>query len=914
MTSTDTTPLLGGPNTNTNINTNNNNNNNNNQRHWSEETEDISTGPDPDSQNSGPGYRRRGGAGAGGGGRLHASESSYPYSYSSDLDGQRFSGQNRRTGLRRVLCGCCCLPCRRAYAHLQNNYSKTEKYAMGLALLFFCSAAIFLMAFVRALDAIPDSSKNGICTSRECGGFMDRVSIPDDKAQIGYFNLVDKENQEVIKSILTPETSNVQRVKDDARKRNLVKLQLLYESCMNEKNMSDVGAKPLADLVQTLTETFPVKTSVLRADTSPSVLKNNLKVLKKVNKRKASVSHGMQNIPYLMVDANTDNEAKWLDEDLSAEEYFETRVVMDTISSETVTGAGKEELASAISQLAFVGVSTMVRINVDVDPKNPDANVLFLGESGLGLPSKEYYDEEKIVATYQKIVEEMFVIVMEKDKVKDKNNNNEANTTWAEVAKNVVEFEKNLAGISSNHEGLGNSELNYNPRSLSQIAELIPTIDWSLMLEKLLGKGFKVPDSIIVSMPDYFEKLNTLLGDTPALTLQNYFAWRLVRNLSPNLAVELQKPMQQLKAALRGVSADLVAPRWETCVNVINDALGPMAGHYFVEKTFKGDSKDMAESIIDSLRTSFKKTLSNLEWLDKETRVNATAKVELLTQKIGFSIDSPDVRSPEALEDYFKNLTIDKADFFGNQIRVRAWTALRMLRDLDHPVDKNKWFMNPQAVDAYYNPSTNEIVFPAGILQQPFFHVDNPEYLNFGAIGVIAGHELTHAFDNEGRLYDAQGRLSDWWSNTTLHEFQRRSQCFINQYGNFTVKDPQGRENHVNGKLTLDENLADNGGLKKAFDAWQARFKSDLQGNKYKNHLLTGLGNYTRDQLFYMSFARVWCTQRRPASAIEGLRTEQHAPARWRVNGAVQNSEHFAQVFDCKPRSTMNPDTKCNLW
>ncbi|KAI8594659.1 hypothetical protein EDD21DRAFT_314339, partial [Dissophora ornata] len=524
---------------------------------------------------------------------------------------------------------------------------------------------------------------------------------------------------------------------DDASRRNLIKLQSLYESCMDEKKMSEVGVKPLTDLVQKMIKVFPGTSS-----------------------------------------------------------------------------ADREEMALAISQLASVGVAALVDFDVDSDPKNPDQNVLRLGEDGLGLPSKQYYDEEKIMAVYLKTVEEMFEIVMgNKDNgQKDGQAMKKPPIVWAEVAKNVVEFEKLLAAISSDPEDLENSELTYNPHTLSQITELIPLIDWSLALEKLLGAGSPTPDPIIVSMPEYLEKLNALLKETPAMTLQNYFAWKLIQKLSLNLAVEYRKPMQQLRAALQGVSADLVTPRWETCIDVVDNGLGAMAGHYFIEKTFKGDSKEMADGIITSLRSSFVKGLSHLEWLDKATFQNATEKVDLLIQKIGYSIESPDVRSPEALEEYYKDLGVDKVDFFGNQIRTRTWGTQQVLSELGKPVDKAKWLMSPQTVNAYYNPSLNEIVFPAGILQQPFFHGNNPEYLNYGGIGVVAGHELTHAFDNEGRLFDAHGKLSDWWSNSTLQEFKERSQCFINQYGNFTVKDPQGRENHVNGKLTLGENLADNGG------------------------------------------------------------------------------------------------------
>ncbi|KAF9995231.1 hypothetical protein BGZ80_003531, partial [Entomortierella chlamydospora] len=730
------------------------------QRHWSDETEDIS-GPDPNShghQNTGAGYRRRG--------------PPPPVHHSSDLDAQRFSGQDRPTLLWRLLCGCCCLPCRRALSYFQNKYSKTEKYSMGIAAFCFFLAIGFLWAYVRAKDAIPEGGEN-----------------------------------EVLKTILSPESNNVEKNKDNASKRNMVKLQSLYESCMDEKKLSEVGAKPLADIVQKLIKVFPATFSALDMDAPLALSESNIEALRVANSEMTLKLNLQQTRPGI-------------------------RKGGDIWQRKSLAKAGREELALAIAQLSLVGVASVVDFDVDSDPKNPNETIFKLDESGLGLPSKHYYDEDKIMAVYQKTIKDMFVIVMSKDH--DKEAAGAAATTqspkppvWDEVAKNVVEFEKLLASISSDQEDLDNSELTYNPRSLREISELIPTVDWSLAIGQLFDSKIKIPDPIIVSSPDYLGKLNALLRDTPALTLQNYFAWKLIKALSADLALELRRPMMELRAALQGISADLETPRWETCVDVIDTALGDMAGHYFIEKAFKGDSKEMADEIVHSLRTSFTKGLSHLGWLDKPTLRNATEKVDLLDQKIGYSTESPDVRSSEALEEYFKDLGIDKADFFGNQIRARTWSTRKTLGELGKPVDKAKWLMSPQTVNAYYNPNVNEMVFPAGILQPPFFHGDNPEYLNYGGIGVVAGHELTHAFDNEGRLFDAHGKLSNWWSNATLDEFNQRSQCFIDQYGNFTVTDPQGRENHVNGKLTLGENLADNGGLKKAFDAWQARYKSD---------------------------------------------------------------------------------------
>lgn len=549
---------------------------------------------------------------------------------------------------------------------------------------------------------------------------------------------------------------------------------------MDEKKMSEIGVKPLADLVQKMVKVFPAALSILDREASVSSMSAAMAHLQDVNSgfqsalpsASASVPTGNRQKLRQQEQKLDDEEERLLEQRKGMEPEGQVPLndpVTDELpGAQDLPAAGehpietrpleaaaakpqREELALAIAQLAWVGVRTMVDFDVDADPKNPDDNVFRMGENGLGLPSKEYYQEDKIVNIYQKTVEDMFVIVMGTS-----NKDGERETAsmsskppvvdWAEVAKNVVEFEKLLAAISSEQEDLENSELTYNPRNLSEITELIPAVDWSLVLEKLLASGTTVPNPIIVSSPEYLQKLNALLKDTPAMTLQNYFAWRLIKTLSPGLAAELRKPMQQLKAALQGVSADLVTPRWETCIDVVDESLGAMAGHYFIDKMFQGDSKEMADSIITSLRGSFVKGLNHMEWLDRPTLLNATEKVDLLIQKIGYSVESPDVRSSESLEEYFKDLGIDKADFFGNQIRTKTWQTRQTLGELGKPVDKAKWLMSPQTVNAYYNPSANEIVFPAGILQQPFFHGDNPEYLNYGGIGVVAGHELSVSY------------------------------------------------------------------------------------------------------------------------------------------------------------------------
>ncbi|KAG0034876.1 hypothetical protein BGZ82_005566 [Podila clonocystis] len=767
------------------------------------------------------------------------------------------------------------------------------------------------------------------------GGWVDRVPIPDYKSSVGYFSNVKSQNQAVIRSIVSADVDSIRG--GDATKRNQVKLIDLYGSCINEEKIAEAGVQPLVDLVQDLIKVFPAPLNVLE-----SINRDSVPALYKVNedmRRNEVLSEPKpQGVQRILTQGDSENyDMRVKAKGRTPPDFIDPRIPQQQIPGhidsfvpkflvkrqqspesapdqkyiDPFVKAEKQALANAITQLAWIGVTGLVEFDVDSDPKNPDVNVFRMGESGLGLSSKEYYNDDKIVQVYQTTVEEMFALVMGHVLPAT---NGVKHQVLAEVAKNVVDFEKLLADISSDPDDLDNSEVTYNPRTLAQIAEIVPSIDWSLVVEKLSATGAQIQDPIIISSPAYLAKLQALLQVTPALTLQNYFVWKLISQLAVNLDGETRQPMMTLKAALQGVSAHMVTPRWETCVDVVDAALGAMAGHFFIQQTFRGDSKEGAESIISSLRTSFVDGLARLDWLDHETLVNAKEKVEHLMQKVGFSVASPDVRSSEGLEEYFKDLEVDCSDFFGNEIRARQWNMKNVMTQLNKPVDRAKWLMSPQTVNAYYNPSGNEIVFPAGILQPPFFHTDNPEYLNYGGVGVVAGHELTHAFDDEGRRYDANGKFSDWWTDSTLQEFKAKTQCFVDQYGRFTVEDAQGRENQVNGKLTLGENLADNGGLKTAFEAWQTRFDSDPQGEKFKNYQLAGLEQFSREQLFYVAFARVWCSNRRPASAIEALRTDPHSPAKWRVNGAVQNSKHFAEVFKCAADAPMNPETKCDLW
>ncbi|KAF9361854.1 hypothetical protein BGX26_011078 [Mortierella sp. AD094] len=670
-----------------------------------------------------------------------------------------------------------------------------------------------------------------------CGGFLEKEEIPADQDSVGYFHIIRDQNNRAIRSIVTANSDTLSAQSNEEEgpgQRNIKKMQDLYSGCMDEEEIAKLGRQPVVDEVQELFNVFPVSGSVLGSSSST------------------------------------------------------TTTTQDSNSTTTTTAAtntiDKETLSKTIAYLNKMGLDSFNSFDVSPDAKDPTRNVLELSEGGLGLPSKEYYLDDRIAGIYETTVGKMFNLIFgEREDSKDSTDTTTSDTLlpdkWSQVAKNVVELEKQLAAISTDVSDLHSSEKTYNPRSIEEISSMTPSVDWSIVLENTLPANINILQStattIIVTSPPFQERLEALLQKTTPQTLQNYLAWSIIRQFSGNLALQWRQPLRELNEALTGVSASAIPERWKYCVSVINRQLGEIAGHYFVEEQFKGNSWTQVHDMIENLRETYIKAFPKLDWLDEATTAGAVKKMEAIVQLIGFSTDFPNVGSPESLEEYYSEYKVDPKDFFGNQKRIGLWNIEKMFKELDSPVNKLKMHMVPQTVNAYYSPSENQIVFPAGILQAPFFHTENPEYVNYGGIGVVAGHEIAHGFDDRGHLFDAEGRMDNWWTNTTTEAFNNKANCFEEQYGNFSVKGTDGKDYYVNGQLTLGENIADNGGLKQSFDSWQTRYNSDKQGRNIQ----------------------------RPESAIRQMRTDPHSPAKWRINGAVQNSVAF-----------MNPEKKCDLW
>ncbi|KAF9180738.1 hypothetical protein BGZ49_004966, partial [Haplosporangium sp. Z 27] len=493
---------------------------------------------------------------------------------------------------------------------------------------------------------------------------------------------------------------------------------------MDEEQIAKVGRQPVVDEVQELLKIFPVSDSVIATPTAATTTPSSSK------SSKSSAA--------------------------------------PVVSSTTIDN--KENLSKTLAYLNKLGVDVFSSFDVSPDVKEPTANVLELTEGGLGLPSKEYYLDNRIVGIYETTIGKMFNLILGSTTTETTTDTTTATATendapvlekWKLVAKDVVGFEKELAEISTDVNILRDSEKTYNPSNLKEISAMTPSINWTTVLQNTLPSNMSIPSLIIVNSPEFQQKLEVLLQKTSPQTIQNYLVWSVIRQLSGNLALEWRQPLREVNAALSGVSASVIPDRWKYCVSIVNRQLGDIAGHFFIQKQFKGESQNQVHDIIETLRETYIKAFPKLDWLDKETAAGAIEKMKAIVQLTGFSTESPNVGSPKSLEEYYEKYKVEAKDFFGNQKRVNLWSAEKTLKELEEPVNKAKMHMVPQTVNAYYSPTENQIVFPAGILQAPFFHTENPEYVNYGGIGVVAGHEVTHGFDDKGHLFDSQGRMDN---------------------------------------------------------------------------------------------------------------------------------------------------------
>ncbi|MDP4488935.1 MULTISPECIES: M13 family metallopeptidase [Pseudoalteromonas] len=539
----------------------------------------------------------------------------------------------------------------------------------------------------------------------------------------------------------------------------------------------------------------------------------------------------------------------------------------------------KSELPAIFAKMRLTGASTPFGWYVNNDAKNSSENALYMFQSGLGLPDRDYYlkDDEKfskIREQYQLYIEQLLAKAGHKNP--------------GQAALNIVALEKQIAEAQWTRVESRDATKTYNKLSNDAFNQLMPDFDTSAFLTAL---GIKA-DSLIVSQPSFFEGLSKIIADSKLETWQDYLTFHFTNDY----AELLSKDVVDLKFGFFGKTLTGVeeqAPTWKKAVDASNSVLGEMLGKIYVKSYFPPEAKARMEELVANLIKGFDQAIDGLEWMSAETKVAAKDKLNKFTPKIGY---------PDKWKDY-SALEISPDDLVGNYVRYSQFANQEMIDKLGKPVDRSEWLMTPQTVNAYYNPVNNEIVFPAAILQPPFFNLEADDAVNYGAIGAVIGHELGHGFDDQGAKYDGDGNLRNWWSESDLSQFEARSQKLVEQFNGFKPFEDAG----VNGQLTLGENIGDLGGLTVAYKAYQ------ISLGDQKAPVIDG---YTGEQRFFMGWSQIWRRKYRDEELRNRLMTDPHSPSHYRVIGVLPNMPEFYKAFDVKEGDKMylKPEDRVKIW
>jgi endothelin-converting enzyme/putative endopeptidase len=539
-------------------------------------------------------------------------------------------------------------------------------------------------------------------------------------------------------------------------------------------------------------------------------------------------------------------------------------------------------LMKALARLHTMGVGAAFGFDSEVDFKDATRVIAGVGQSGLGLPERDYYfrDDARtkdIRAEYLKHVARTLELVGESAKGAEAD------------AKMVMKIETELAGASMTNIELRDPQKVYHRLDIEGLKKIAPGVSWDAYLGTL---GFPAITAINVAQPDFVKRFDAMTKTTSMADWRTYLRWHLVATASPWLSSKFVDEWFHFRQVMTGTK--VLQPRWKRCVRFTDQMMGEALAQPFVKKFLGEDGKRAAEQMVAGIETSMKADLEGLPWMDPTTRTRAEEKLAKIVNKIGYPVKW---RNYDAL-------TIERGSFVHNLENGLAFETKRELSKVGKPVDKDEWQMTPPTVNAYYDPTLNEMVFPAGILQAPFYGRDQAPALNFGAIGMVVGHELTHGFDDQGRQFDADGNLRDWWSPPVSVEFDRRAGCVEKQFDGYVAVD----DSHIKGKLTLGENIADLGGVKLSYATFQRAEQA---------HPSTpNAGGFTLGQQFFVGFAQAWCANYRTEALRLLVATNPHSPPKYRVDGPLSNLPEFAAAFQCKEGSPMARPAgqRCEVW
>ena len=541
----------------------------------------------------------------------------------------------------------------------------------------------------------------------------------------------------------------------------------------------------------------------------------------------------------------------------------------------------KQGLIDEIAHIHLVGPNPLFNFYSSSDLHNADKVIAYIDQGGLTLPDRDYYlkDTGKNKDVRQSLVDymrEVFALM--------------GSPSPGEAADSVLRIETELAKAEMDRTERRDPAKRDHKMSRAEAAALGPNFYLERYFEDVHAPAFK---ELNVTNPEFFKQVNSVLETESLDSLKTYVRWQVVHAAVPWLSQPYVDANFKFQQALTGQKE--IQARWKRCVNLTDRELGEALGQKYVEVAFPPESKARMLKMVDALEKSLDEDIQNLSWMSDTTKKQAKVKLQAIRNKIGY---------PSVWRDY-SSVVIKPDDLMGNVERATEFESKREINKIDKPLDRKEWGMTPPTVNAYYASNYNEIVFPAGILQPPFFDPKLDDAVNFGGIGLVIGHELTHGFDDQGRKFDPEGNFHDWWTPEDGKEFEKRASCVADEYSNFVAVD----DLKLNGRLTLGENTADNGGARIALAALEHMIADDKSGKEGQK-----IDGYTPEQRFFLGFGRVWCEKRRPEVARMRVLTDPHSPGKYRVDGVVQNMPEFQKAWGCKAGQPMVAENACHVW
>uniref|UniRef100_A0A8C1JYK3 Membrane metallo-endopeptidase-like 1 n=1 Tax=Cyprinus carpio TaxID=7962 RepID=A0A8C1JYK3_CYPCA len=532
------------------------------------------------------------------------------------------------------------------------------------------------------------------------------------------------------------------------------------------------------------------------------------------------------------------------------------------------------------------------------DDRDSSSYIIHVDQPLLGMPSRDYYlsdgNYKKVHCAYLEFMVSIARIARE-----DRNLTQDEERVWEDMTQ-VLALETDIANATSPAEERNDITVLYNKMTLreAQQAFNLNGFNWTRYIQGIMSSvsvTVQPDEPIVVYCSPYLEKLSDVLSKHSHRTLQNYLAWMLIMERVSSMSRRFKDVRAHYRKALHGTTVE--EARWRDCVRYVQGNMENAVGALYVRETFSGNSKRMVRELIRKIQEAYVETLEELSWMDEQSKEKAREKHpnQLISHSHKFKNDGSSDRNTSIEENYFENI-----------LENLAASAQKVHKKLREPVDPDMWIIGAAVVNAFYSHNRNQIVFPAGILQPPFFSEKQLQALNFGGIGMVIGHEITHGFDDHGRNFDKDGNMYNWWSNYSAERFEDQSKCMVEQYGKFSWKLAGGQ--NVSGITTLGENIADNGGVRQAYKAYMKWVEREGEEPR-----LPGL-DMDHKQLFFLNFAQVWCGACRPEYAIQSIKTDPHSPLEYRVLGSLQNFEAFSEAFHCARGAPMNPEEKCRVW